>query len=389
MTARNFPADAAALVPVLAANADRTEQDRRLADDSLKALRDAGMFRLGTPRAMGGHGVGVRTAAEVCAELARGCASSSWLVGIAYGGALFASQLAGQARDAVWIDNPDAFVCGAANPSGTVRPVSGGLVLSGVWPWISGVLHAPWLVLGVQWTDGETHGETHRGLALVRTESVEIRDTWHMAGMRGTGSNTAVADDLFVPDHRVLTFDDIANGASARRHPDERRVTFPLSINLPLVGTGIGIARGALAHVVRVVAGGKRHASPLHPLVADAPAHQLNVADAATLIDTARLHLTRATEELDLASRAGRRPDLEARSRMRLDGGHAMRCARDAVSLLLDTGGASGFADTSPLQRAWRDIETASRHAALSSETSREIYGRVLLGASLPANPVI
>jgi len=385
MTARNFLADAAALVPVLAAYADRTEQDRRLADDSLKALRDAGMFRLGTPRAMGGHGVGVRTATDVCAELARGCASSSWLVGIAYGGALFASQLVDRARDAVWLDNPDAFVCGAANPSGTVRPTAGGLVLNGAWPWISGVLHAPWLVLGVQWTDGEVH----RGLALARTESVEVRDTWHMAGMRGTGSNTAVAEDLFVPNDRVLTFDDIANGTAARRHPDELRVTFPLSINLPLVGTGIGIAQAALAHVVRLVAGGKRHASPLHPLIADAPAHQLNVADAATLIDTARLHLTRATEELDRTSRAGRRPDLEARSRLRLDGGHAMRCARDAVSLLLDTGGASGFADTSPLQRAWRDIETAARHAALSTETSREIYGRVLLGASLPANPVI
>ncbi|HEX3781177.1 MAG TPA: acyl-CoA dehydrogenase family protein [Pseudonocardiaceae bacterium] len=388
MTTQQFRAEARALVPVLATHAARTEQDRRLADDSLKALWDAGMLRLGTPRAHGGHGVGVRTATEVCAELARGCASSSWLVGIAYGGNLFASQFADEVRDAIWADNPDAFVCGAANPSGTVRPVPGGLVLTGAWPWISGILHARWLVLGVQWSDG-SDGEVHRGLALVPTESVELRDTWYMAGMRGTGSNTAAAEDLFVPEQRVLTFDDLATGVSARRHPDEPRVTFPLSINLPLVGTGIGIAQAALAHVVQTVAGGKRDTSPLHQLVADAPAHQLNVADAATLIDTARLHLSRATEELDRASCAGRQPDLEARSRLRMDGALAMRCARDAVGLLLDTGGASGFADSSPLQRAWRDIETASRHAALSAETSREIYGRVLLGAALPASPVI
>jgi 3-hydroxy-9,10-secoandrosta-1,3,5(10)-triene-9,17-dione monooxygenase len=380
-------AAARALVPQLRSHSARTEADRQLADDSFSALNDGGFFRLATPTRLGGHAASVRTAIEVCAELARGCASSSWLVGIAYGGSLFASLMEAPVRRMVWANNPDAFVCGAANPSGTSRRVPGGLVLDGQWPWMSGVRHASWLVLGTMVHD--QHGATTRGLALVPSDAVQVADTWHMAGMRGTGSNTAMAENLHVPDSRIITFEKIASGDYARRHPGEPRINFPLTINLPLVGTMLGIAQAAMEHVVHTIAAGKRSVSPLHARAADMPGHQMNVADAATLIDTGRLHAWRAADELDGAARQGRRPDIEARARLRMDAAHAVRCARDAVDLLLTIGGASSFADGSPLQQAWRDVETASRHAAFSLETSREIYGRVLMGVELPPSAVI
>jgi alkylation response protein AidB-like acyl-CoA dehydrogenase len=210
-----------------------------------------------------------------------------------------------------------------------------------------------------------------------------------MAGMRGTGSNVAQTEEVYVPDSRVISLTDMANGSYRRRHPDEPRITFHLSINLPLVATAVGIAAATLDRVVKAATEGKRAVSPLYHLVAEAPSHQLNVADAAVLIDTARLHLLRAADEVDTEARAGHRPALADRARLRMDAAHAMRCARQAVSLLLDTAGAGSFADGSDLQRAWRDIETASRHAALSVQTSKEIYGRALLGAELPPSPVI
>ncbi|MFD4553955.1 hypothetical protein ACFWP5_06465 [Streptomyces sp. NPDC058469] len=102
------------------------------------------------------------------------------------------------------------------------------------------------------------------------------------------------------------------------------------------------------------------HIGELIGLTAKAAPHQLNVAQAATLIDTARPHVRRAADEIDEVAREGRRPDLETRARLRMDGSRAMRCARDGVSLLLDTAGASSYSDDSPLQLAWRDIGTAS-----------------------------
>lgn len=226
-------------------------------------------------------------------------------------------------------------------------------------------------------------------MALVPTSALTVEDVWHMAGMRGTGSDTAVADDVYVPHSRTISLPAMADGAYRRRHPGEPRITFHLSINLPLAATAVGIATASLEKVLEAAVRGKRTVSPLHGLIAEDPAHQLNAADAATLIDTARLHLRRAADEVDAHARAGRRPVLAERARLRMDAAHAMRCARDAMSLLLDTAGAGSFADDSVLQRAWRDIETASRHAALSVQTSKEIYGRALLGAPLPPSPVI
>lgn len=382
------PVEAArSLIPLLAGEASRTESERRLTEASVTALRQSGLFRLGTPAACGGLGADIRTAVDVCEELAHGCAASSWIVGIAYGGNLFASQLSDAERAGLWEHDPDAIVCGTANPSGTAQRVDNGWILNGSWPWLSGVHHAQSTLLGFAWSNGD--GETERGMALVPTSALTIDDVWQMAGMRGTGSNTAMAEDVYVPDARTVSLTGMANGTYRRRHPDEPLVTFHLSINLPLVATAVGIAAEALRQVVMAVARGKRAVSPLHRLVAEAPSHQLNVADAAILIDTARLHLGRAADEVDTAARAGRRPELHDRARLRMDASHAMRCARDAVSLLLDTGGAGSFADGSVLQRAWRDIEVASRHAALSVQTSKEIYGRALLGATLPTSPVI
>ncbi|MFE3073883.1 acyl-CoA dehydrogenase family protein [Streptomyces sp. NPDC059247] len=382
------PVEAArSLVPLLAAEAARTEERRSLTGTTVTGLRRAGLLRLGTPAEYGGQGAGARTAVDVCEELAKGCASASWIVGIAYGGALFASQLPRSERAALWRDDPDAVVCGSANPSGTARRTDNGWALSGRWPWISGIHHAPWTLLG--FVRPGAGGEPERGMAVVPTADLTVEDVWHMAGMCGTGSDTAVADDVHVPDSRTISLTAMADGAYRRRHPGEPRITFHLSINLPLVATAVGIATASLEKVLDAAARGRQTVSPLHRLVAEDPAHQLNVADAATLIDTARLHLRRAADEVDAHARAGRRPALAERARLRMDAAHAMRCARDAVSLLLDTAGAGSFADGSVLQRAWRDIETASRHAALSVQTSKEIYGRALLGAPLPPSPVI
>ncbi|WP_327247910.1 hypothetical protein [Streptomyces sp. NBC_01320] len=92
-----------------------------------------------------------------------------------------------------------------------------------------------------------------------------------MAGMRGTGSDTAIADEVYVPDSRTISLTATANAAYRQRHPDEPRITFHLSINLPLVATAVGIAAAALEKVLSAAARGKRAVSPLHRLVAEAP----------------------------------------------------------------------------------------------------------------------
>jgi 3-hydroxy-9,10-secoandrosta-1,3,5(10)-triene-9,17-dione monooxygenase len=123
--------------------------------------------------------------------------------------------------------------------------------------------------------------------------------------------------------------------------------------------------------------------------VRKAPSMQLELAEAATLIETAMLHVRRWCDDIAEAARAGEVLPFAKRAQMRMDLGYAMRCCREAVGLLLNVQGASAFAETNPIQRVWRDLEMASRHGLLAGEIPHEIYGRALVGNFEPLSPLV
>ncbi|MFD9292506.1 acyl-CoA dehydrogenase family protein [Streptomyces sp. NPDC060030] len=359
---------AQSLVSVLAGEAARTETDRRLTDVTLQALRRSGLFRLGSPVAHGGLGAGVRTAVEVCESLAHGCAASSWLVGIAYGGNLLGSRFDPPEVAAIWGQDPDAIVCGTADVSeGTALRTDGGWILNGRWPWISGINYAQWTLLSFTWTDDG--GNTERSMALVRTRDLGVHDGWHVAGMRGTGPNTAVAIDVYVPESRTISLTYMTDGSHEGRHCGATRSTPHLSVNLPLAGSAVGVASAALQQVVTNAGGQERSSARSQYLIGQVPS-AARAEEAAKLIDLARLHLVRAADQADHVVRTDRRLEFHGRARIRMDAAKAVRCAREAVGGLLDSADAQGRADGSVLQRAWRDIEVASRHAAFSIQAN-------------------
>ena len=73
-------ARAKALRPLLQKNAAKTEEDRRVAEENIQAIADAGLFRIMVPRRYGGYEVNIRTKLEVSAALAEGCGSTAWAV---------------------------------------------------------------------------------------------------------------------------------------------------------------------------------------------------------------------------------------------------------------------------------------------------------------------
>ncbi|MEV4177952.1 acyl-CoA dehydrogenase family protein [Nonomuraea sp. NPDC049709] len=366
------------LRPLLAENAARTETDRRLPDDSLAALTEAGLLNLTVPKRYGGHEAGFTTFLGVTAELARACGSTAWVVTLLNVCNWAAATYPDQARDEVFGAGPDARTCGVVAPTGIARPVEGGYTVTGSWGFASGCLHAGWALMGVAVTDDAGRTVDH-GSVLMPMAELDIKDTWHVAGMRGTGSNTVIATDVFVPAHR---YQRIALGPQAADpHPGEplyRSATVPV-LALVLAGPQLGLARAALDHTLETV--GKRGISyTFYESSSQAPSVQFAVAEAAQLIDTTALHVFRAARDIDTAAADGRSLDLTERMRVRMDTGYAVSCARRAIDLLIDVNGASSFAEKNPLQRIWRDANTAGRHAVASPEISREAYGRALLG---------
>ncbi|MFI7000421.1 acyl-CoA dehydrogenase family protein [Nocardia sp. NPDC050175] len=369
-------AAAGRLVPTLAEQAEKGERLRRVTDEAAQALRAAGMFRLGTPSCFGGYSAGVRTCMEVTAELARGDASSAWIAMVYTGGSLIAGLMDERAQEEVWGADSDAALVATLTPSGSSVAVDGAITVSGRWGFASGVDHAQWAVLAV----APAAADQPPLIVLVPLADLTVEDTWHVAGMAGTGSNTLVADEVLVPAHRIINMGGVLAGAYAEHAEEARfRVATSSQLALTVVAPMLGMARAALELTIRT-AQRKPMSLTTYPRLADSPSVQLAVADAASLIDTAHLHAYRAADDLDRAAEAGRQLTVAERARVRMDTGVAAVRSREAVDRLVSVNGAGGFAMSNPLQRIWRDIGTASRHGVVNPDLGREIYGRSVLG---------
>lgn len=380
---------ALSLRPLLESQAHETDRLRRLPDVNVKALKDAGLCRLMVPKRFGGHETDIHTYIEVMEALGRGCGSTSWVASLINVCAWLTSLFPERAQQDVWGGNRDAWVAGSLAPHGDAKPVDGGWRVTGKWMWASGCLHAQWAACGIHMNN--ERGETvNFGLALMPMSELTIDDTWYVAGMKGTGSNTIVAINVFVPEHRFLPYPAAFAGSYRTEFADEivyRVALVPVTI-LILVGSQLGMAQAALDYVVEMA--GKRGVTHTnYGKQRESTGFQILLAEAAMKIETARLHAFRAADDLDRSAANGRHPDLLERARVRADAALVAKYCREAVEILASAHGTSSMSDTNKLQRLWRDVHVASRHAITEWQVNLEIYGKALLGVEPNITPLI
>jgi alkylation response protein AidB-like acyl-CoA dehydrogenase len=223
---------------------------------------------------------------------------------------------------------------------------------------------------------------------LIPLSEATIEDTWYVAGMRGTASNTVVVDDAFVPEHRTMSVPALMAGEAGTPFKDEAlyrsQIFVPLAA-LVLAAPQVGLARAAF-NIVKAKSTTRGVAYTRHARQADSAAFQLELAHAAMLIQTADMHVERAARDLDAAQAAGGDMAMIDRARIRAHTGYAIERAREAIDRLMTAHGAGAFAEVSPLQRIWRDSNTAGRHAVVNPIHNYEIYGKALVGLSVEEN---
>lgn len=382
-------AKAAALVPLLRAKAAEIERSGRIPDDVLAAMDAAQLFRLRTPRRFGGFEGDIRTYMDVVTALGRGCGSTSWIAFISIATVWIAALFPDEAQREVFAGNPDVRFIGALGMTARARAVDGGYILDGKWAYASNCLHAHWAVLSAPLPQGE---RVVPSIALVPMRELAIEESWNVVGMRGTGSHTVIAKETFVPAHRALPIESLAQGRSPRTNHDEfvYRESFMPTAIIAVAAPVLGMAQAALELTrERINKSPKAIAYSFYDDLRKAPSMQRELAEAATLIETAVLHVRRWCDDIAEAARAGEELPFTKRAQMRMDLGYAMARCREAVGLLLNVQGASAFAEANPIQRVWRDLEMASRHGLLAGEVPQEIYGRALVGNFEPLSPMV
>lgn len=375
--------------PLLARNAAQGEKDRRVVEESIAALTDAGAFRITVPRRYGGYETSMRTMLDVSAAVAEADGGTAWVVTLVNICNWLVGIMPQQAQDDVFGADPDAKVSGVLTPTGESRKVDGGWRVSGRWYYNSGSWHATWAAVGVPLTDVDGN-VIDQGMALIPRADLGLEETWFVAGMRSSGSNCLIADDVFVPEHRVLSTPRAIGGDYPTERKDEvfyRSAFIPISA-LVLAGPQLGLGRAALQQVIAKAAA-KPISYTFYATQKESVGFQLQIAEAARLIDTAHLIAYRAAADIDEAAARNEYPDFVHRARVRADTGYVVECITKAIDILLSAHGAGSFAEVNPLQRIWRDSATAARHAIASPQVNYEIYGKALLDVDQPITPMV
>ncbi|GFE75709.1 MULTISPECIES: acyl-CoA dehydrogenase family protein [unclassified Novosphingobium] len=374
------PVNAArALRPLLAANADRCEKERRIVAPVIEALRNSGLFHITAPRRAGGPGHKLITHIETVAELARACPGTGWAYGLLSGITGTALGLGPSMTELLFRHGGELF-CSASAPSGNATGVPGGYLVSGRWGYGSGCLHADWALNGIM-LDTAVGAQPAMAFLDLHDPACSIEDNWHVAGMAGSGSNMIVAENVFVPEELILKPSDTPppevllemEGLEARdRWPMEP--LFPLGVLAPMLGAAMAM----LEHVVEVM--DRRPVVGWTFTTQTASEALIGMTGRAAMeIDSAWLHVRQAAAMLDEAAQQRVLTGYD-KARIQADCGYAMELLRGAGERLMDVAGPGAFALSNPLQRFWRDLSVGTRHNALNSHLSLELYGRAITG---------
>ena len=377
------------IVPTLRSRAQKCEDARVLLPENEKLLHDTGLFRFHQPQRFGGMELPFVAVVDIVAELARGCPSTAWNVGNLGCHHWIVAYYDPETQHEVWDENPDVLIASSiALAAGRGRKVDGGFVVSGRWPFSSGVDNSRWNMLAV--TVYEDAAAVDWRLCLVPKTDYQIIDTWYAMGMVGTGSKDIEVKEVFVPERRALA---LARCRGGLEHPGASLNTGPLfripivaSAGHPLSATALGAAEGAFDAVLNSFK--TRVGTYTGAKVADFQAVQIKLAEARCLIDSATALMRDSALGFDAFAERSEVPDLATKLRWRAQNAFAVRQARQAVETLWSCYGANAIYTRDPLQRYLRDLQAMGQHFSFNFDIAGAAYGSLALGGKY-SNPTM
>jgi len=378
------------LQPWLKDQAGRIEAANRLPPDVVERLVDAGLFRMTVPQRYGGLEMCPSDISRAVFEVARGCASSAWLIGLVAANVMMVGKFSDAAQADVFGDGRPAIVpmlTGGVGYDIDITPVDGGIRLSGKWRYASGIDIASWVGLLLQMPSG-TDGPPKPTLVLVPQELFTIdQESWQVLGMRGTGSKNISLEDVVVPEHRFIDWATLQSGG---RHPDcsndgtiyryPLNSAFALSVAAPTLGVARAVAETYTQTVKTRVLSGTGQAQ-----VQDRIA-QISVASSTAVMDLLCDALVHSARELTRKVENGDDASLEERAMFRMRIATSTSIALQEAQKIFRSIGGSLLPSGSQVERQFRDLHAMSSHFLLQEDAIGEAFGRLLLNLELPQN---
>jgi len=369
-----------ALLPEIAAHAEETERERRIAAPVVAAMLEAGLFRMLLPRPFNGLETDPLTFIAAIEEIAKADASTAWSLCQTAVCAMVAAYLPPETAMEIFGRDPRAVLAWGPGPSGRGVAVPGGYRVSGKFAFASGGRHATWL--GAHVPVFEPDGSPRRTLAgtpAVRTvlfpaSAAPLIDIWHVVGLRGTGSDGYAVNDLFVPEAHSLARDDPAD----RRYPGPLYVLPTSSLYAcGFASLGLGLARALLDAFV-ALSMEKTPRGYKHTL-RNSPITQTEIAEAEAKLRGARMYLRGTLGDVWQSVERTSTLSIEQRMAMRLAATQTLKEAIGVGDFAYHAAGATAIFESNPFERRFRDLHAVAQQVQ-ARRSHFETVGKYLLG---------
>ncbi|NKR92686.1 flavin-dependent monooxygenase [Rhodococcus hoagii] len=371
------------LLPMLRDRAGQVERDRQISAEVIARLTEIGYFRLLQPHAFGGFEADPRDYYAAVRSLAGACGSTGWVASVV---GVHPWQLAlfdVRAQRDVWGANPDTLMSSAYAPMGRAIASDGGFFFSGRWSYSSGSAHAAWVLVGGLVVDDAGDPIDFRTF-LIPARDYRIDDVWHTVGLRGTGSNDLVVEDVFVPDYRTLSFTSTVQCAGPGQAVNTAplyRLPFSAVFSTTITAPIVGMADGAYSAFTAYQTGRTAAVSPLR--FTDDQFMQAALAESARDIELAWMQLERNFSEMLDFAHADVRIPVSLRVKARRDQVSASSMAVGAIDRLFDHAGGGALRTDAPIQRFWRDAHAGRAHVINDPYQPLVLFGRNELGRDI------
>ena len=372
------------LLPGFRENTPLAEKHMMVPKDNVEKLQEAGFFAALQPKAFGGLELGYPEYATSIALIAEACPSTAWACGLLANHSHAIGLYSEQLQQEIWGDDPKTLISSSVAPLGKWEPAEGGIRLSGQFGWSSGSDHADWAVLGYMGTNNM--GQPGPCFAVVPKSDYTILDDWDSAALKGTGSKTIVVEDKFVPEYRTESLFALNFGLTRGYKSNPGDIFFtPFSpvFSIGFSAVSLGIATRMLQLFlektrsrVRAYTGAKE--------TENVPA-QMAAAESANQINAARLLLENDWKQMLDRAKTQKLPSSDDVLNWRTNQSYAIRMLIAAGDRVMSISGGSAWANTSELQKLFRDLRITGTHAQTDYTIASQTYGRHLLSLPMDA----
>ena len=375
-----------ALLPRIAQLVPETERNRRVPDETIEALRMAGMWRVYVPKEYGGTEESILEVVRTIRMVATVCASTAWVIGVLCAHPFITSLYSRKLQDEFWSTGPDTLASTSGLPITRARIVEGGLRVTGRFPFSSGCLHSSWAMVGVSAPDVSQNsaGNAERVrtpyFCLVPRSDYEIIDDWHVMGLCGTASRTLVFDDVFIPSYRIEM-----SGAMTNRYTKGEglhkgplwNAGYRATISTALTPVFLGIADAMLEMVTKKVQG---RTVPGTRIPTNSVPNSMRLSESTLEMRACTLLWEDHIKRVEDRAAAGIELDEDFAAEAGATGIYVQEMATRSIDRLFAVAGGTSARLDSPIQRAWRDAHTGRSHISHEYDPSAQTHGRHLLG---------